>query len=218
MTQTIRAGLVLMVLAQGLVGCGGGGSSSTTVMPTPVPQPTYTLSGVVYLETPTGRVVLQGVRVEETSSHQTATSDRGGLYSLSGLSAVSHSLSASRWDKVTYTTTFTMTGNSRLDIELPTYTLSGVAFERTPTGTAPIGGVQIYCDGCGSPYGHTFVYTDAIGFYSLSYTYSGTNPLLIRKDGYSDPDGQPVGPVQGYLSRQAMVNGDTTFDIELLRR
>jgi hypothetical protein len=218
MTHTTGAGVVLLVLGQALVGCGGGDSASMPVMPTPVPQPTYSLSGVVFIETPKGRVVLQGVRVEEANSHQTAISDREGIYTLTGLHAASNSLSASRWDKVAYATTLTITGNSRLDIELPTYTLSGVAFERTPTGTAPIGDVEVYCDGCGSPYGHTAVYTDATGFYSLSYAYSGTNHLLIRKDGYGDPAGQPAGPVQGYLSRQAMVNGDTTFDIELDRR
>ena len=102
MTQTTGAGLVLLALAQGLVGCGG--SASTPVMPTPAPQPTYTLSGVVFIDTPTGRVVLQGVRVEEANSHQIATSDREGLYSLTGLYAVSHSVSASRWETVTYTT------------------------------------------------------------------------------------------------------------------
>ena len=217
MTQITGAGLVLLLFAQGFTGCGGG-SVLTPAMPTTVPQPTYTLSGVVFIDTPAGRVVLQGVSVQEANSHQIATSDREGRYGLAGLHAVSTSVSASRWDKVTYTTTLTITGNSRLDIELPTYTLSGVAFERTPTGTVPIGDVQVYCDGCGSPYGHTYVNTDAKGFYSLSYTYSGTNYLLIRKDGYGDPAGQPAGSVQGYLSRQAMVDGDTTFDIELVRR
>jgi hypothetical protein len=87
-----------------------------------------------------------------------------------------------------------------------------VVFERTPTGTAPIEGVEVYCDGCGSPYGHTFANTDADGFYSFPYTYSGTNPLLIRKAGYGDPAGQAPG------TRAPMVNGDTRFDIELVRR
>ena len=60
--------------------------------------------------------------------------------------------------------------------------------------------------------------TDAHGFYSLAYTYPGINPLLIWKDGYDNPPGQPPGTVRGSLSRQPMVNGDTKFDIELVRR
>jgi hypothetical protein len=216
MTRTTGAGLVVLMLAHGVVGCRGSGS--TPVMPTPAPQPTYTLSGMVFIETPTGRVILEGVRVEDATSHQKATSDRTGLYTLTGLPAGSTSVTASRWDTVTYATTLTITGNSRLDIELPTYTLSGVVFETTPTGPVPISDVQVYCDGCGSPYGHTFVYTNATGIYSLSYTFSGTNQLLIQKDGYGGPAGQPAGAVQGYLSRQAIVNGDTRFDIELVRR
>lgn len=99
-----------------------------------------------------------------------------------------------------------------------TYILSGVVFERTPTGTAPIENVEVYCDSCGSPNGHTFAYTDANGYYSFSYTPPGINPLLIRKDGYGDPAGQPPGSVPGHLSRQPIVDGDTHFDIELVRR
>src|SRR5205823_3758315 len=105
---------------------------------------------------------------------------------------------AYRWDVVTYTKAITISGDTRLDIELPTYTLSGVVFERTPTGTAPIEGVEVYCDGCGSPSGHTSAYTAADGIYSFAYTFSGTNPLLIRKAGYGDPPGQAVGPVGGF--------------------
>jgi len=176
------------------------------------------LSGLVFLETPTGRVPLEGARVDEANSHRSVKTGKDGLYSISGLNAVNDSVSASRWDVVTYTKTLTISGDTRLDIELPTYTLSGVVFGRTPTGTAPIEGVEVYCDGCGSPYGHTFSNTDANGFYSFSYTYSGTNPLLVRKEGYGDPAGLPAGPVQDYLSRSAMVHGDTLFNIELVRR
>ncbi len=185
-------------------------------MPSAVPQSPsqspYTLSGLVFLETPTGRVPLEGVRIDEANAHRSVRTGTDGLYSIAGLDAVPDSVSASRWDVVTFTKTLTIDGDTRLDIALPTYTLSGVVFERTPTGTAPIEGVELYCDGCGAPYGHTFSNTGANGLYSFSYTYSGTNPLLIRKAGYGDPPGQAPG------SRRPMVDGDTRFDIELVRR
>ena len=208
-------GFVFLTITQGLAGCG---SSSSHSMPTTPTQATYTLSGLVYLDTPSGRVPLGGVQIDEANSHRSSRTSYAGFYRISGLNAVSASVSASRWDVVTYTTTLTISGDTQLDIELPSYTLSGVVFERTPTGTAPIEGVEVYCDGCGSPYGHTFAYTSADGFYSFGYTYSGTNPLLIRKAGYGDPPGQAPGPIQGSLRREVMVNGDTRFDIELVGR
>lgn len=213
-----RTGIFLLVLGQGLTGCSRSASFSTPT-PTPDPRPTYTLSGLVFIETPDGRVPLDNVAIEEANSHRRATSGKDGFYSLPGLYAVSNSVSASRWwGYVSYTKALTISGDTRLDIEVPSYSLSGVVFERTPTGTEPIEGVDVYCDGCGSPYGHTSAITDAHGFYSLAYTYPGINPLLISKDGYGDPPGQPPGTVRGYLSRQPMVNGDTRFDIELVRR
>src|SRR5205814_9470986 len=139
-----RRATVVLALALGLAGCGSSSPGSTPSAPSPVPQPTYTLSGLVFLETPTGRVHLEGARVDEANSHRSVKTGKDGLYSISGLNAVSDSVSASRWDVVTYTKTLTISGDTRLDIELPTYTLSGVVFERTPTGTAPIEGVEVY--------------------------------------------------------------------------
>jgi hypothetical protein len=42
MTNRTPTGIVLLVLAQGLAGCGGSGASSTPSAPSPVPQPTPT--------------------------------------------------------------------------------------------------------------------------------------------------------------------------------
>ena len=211
---------MVLALALGLTGCRGVSPASTPSTPTPIPQPSpqpnaragYTLSGVVFIETGLGRVPIDGVEIDEANHHRSTRTDRDGLFSISGLDAGSDSLSASRWDVVTYTKTLTVAGDTRLDIELPTYTLNGVVFERTPTGTAPIEGATVYCDGCGSPYGHTSSYTGPNGGYSFSFTYSGTNPLQVWKTGYVDPPGQAPG------WRQPMVNGNTRFDIELVRR
>lgn len=96
-------------------------------------------------------------------------------------------------------------------------TLRGIVFESTAAGRIAVAGVQVYCDSCGSPVGHTFAYTEADGSYSFSWAYNGVVPLLVKKDGYSVlgasnnfPDGTGV--------RNATVFGDTQFDIELARR
>jgi len=91
----------------------------------------------------------------------------------------------------------------------PTYTLSGIVSESTPTGQAPVEGVQLYCDSCGSPEGHTFTSTDANGFYSFSWTQDGVHSLLVWKDGYELLD---------RTGGLATVHGDTRLDILVVRR
>ena len=94
-----------------------------------------------------------------------------------------------------------------------TYTLSGTIFEVMPTGRMPIEGVGVYCDGCGSPEGHTQTYTNADGLYSFEWSQNGATPLLVGKAGYD-----VVGQVpNAYGAIVATVNGDTQFDIELAR-
>jgi hypothetical protein len=89
-------------------------------------------------------------------------------------------------------------------------------FEATASGPIPIEGVQVYCDSCG-PFGHTFLSTDANGFYIFPAVFNGDNPIIVRKDGYGDPPGLPPGPVSpGW--RYVTVKGDTRFDVELIRR
>jgi hypothetical protein len=95
--------------------------------------------------------------------------------------------------------------------------LSGIVFESTATGRTPVAGVEVYCDACGSPNGHTFAYSDAAGAYSFSWTYDGQVPLLIRKDGYS-VSGATAGFPEGTGRHVVTVRGDTRFDIELVRR
>ena len=76
-----------------------------------------------------------------------------------------------------------------------TYTLSGMVFEVAPQGQVPIEGVEVYCDSCGSPQGHTFTYTDSDGTYSFSWTSVGPNPLYVTKSGYENrrPDRHVAG-------------------------
>jgi hypothetical protein len=97
----------------------------------------------------------------------------------------------------------------------PTYNLSGVVFEIAAAGLAPVEGAEVYCDSCGSADGHTWVYTDANGFYSLDWTSNGVHPLFVTKDGYRHPNGASLDD-HGRI--RATVNGDTRFDVELVRR
>jgi hypothetical protein len=71
------------------------------------------------------------------------------------------------------------------------YVLSGVVFEIAAVGRVPLEGVELYCDSCGSPEGHTYVYTNADGFYRLEWTTNGVHPPLVNIAGYEifDPNG-----------------------------
>jgi hypothetical protein len=97
------------------------------------------------------------------------------------------------------------------------YTLSGEVFEMTEAGRVPVENVELYCDSCGSEFGHTFAYTDANGFYSFGWSRNGWHPLLVRKAGYY-PRYSDHECCRGAGSVVATVNGDTRFDVELIRR
>ena len=70
-------------------------------------------------------------------------------------------------------------------VRLLSSVLSGMVYENTPAGRVPLEGVVLYCDGCGSPVGHTFVTTDANGMYRFEWTSDGMNYIqFVSKDGY----------------------------------
>jgi len=157
----------LVVLAWG---CDGGSrptSPSALSVPT---RPTSTLSGMVFAVTPSGLAVVDGarVRLEIGSFRLDATTDQNGLYTLSGLYDGLSSVSTSKDGYDLDTRRVTVSGDTRLDIRVVPrvpYTLSGVVYEETPMGRAPVEGVDIYCDACGSEFGHTRVFTDTNGVY-----------------------------------------------------
>ena len=99
------------------------------------------------------------------------------------------------------------------------YTLSGVVFEITTTGETPLEGVDVYCELCGEET-HSWSFTDSRGIYSFTgvWTTPGVRtPVWFGKEQYTDPPGVPLFfNESGY--RQVMVNGDTRFDVELVRR
>jgi len=106
--------------------------------------------------------------------------------------------------------------------------LSGVVYELTPTGRTPIAGAVVYCEPCGDET-HTFANADENGFYHFSgdlATGGGVwvapgvpTPIVVgyyNKD-YEDPPGLPVTS-RGPGWREVLIDGDTRFDIELVRR
>jgi hypothetical protein len=91
MTNRTHVGFLLVVLAMGLAGCDGARPTSPTAPVAALPQPTaaptpngpgyrvadVTLSGVVYEETPTGRIPIEGVRVFLSDDQDIATDTHG---------------------------------------------------------------------------------------------------------------------------------------------
>ena len=75
-------------------GCSRSASPTSPDAPS-APQPTYTLSGLVFAATSAGPVPIEGVLVSEANSRRSATTSKDGLYSLSGLLAASNSISVS---------------------------------------------------------------------------------------------------------------------------
>jgi len=103
-------------------------------------------------------------------------------------------------------------------------TLSGVVFEMTPTGRAPIGNVRVFLSD------DLDILTDANGLFSFTpvWVCPCTYPpwlaadhtiISVTKDGYTDPPGQPELPAyKGNGWRDVPINGDTRIDIELVKR
>lgn len=210
---------MLAILTAALVLAGCSGSSPTSPAPVPRgPVATFTLSGTVFETAAHGRVPLAGVIVAELTSGQRAMTDDAGFYSLV-VPVTSRFVEISKHGYLTTTKPVSVAGDLRLDFEMARsgpYTLSGMVFEMTAEGRVPVEGVSVYCDSCGSPEGHTFADTDNEGLYSFGWAQPGEVALIVRKDGYGL--GSPVrnGPLEGWIV--AIINGDTRFDIELVRR
>jgi hypothetical protein len=212
--------LTLAILSPACDRGASGPTSATPTAPTPPAGVTYTLSGAISEMTATGAVPIEGARIAEMGSGRFAVTGANGLYSIPGFSPTSRFILVTKWGYETETRTVSISGDTQLDIRLDrvaSYILSGVVFEITAAGRVPIEGVDVYCDSCGSPVGHTFVYTDANGFYRLAWSMNRAHPLFVRKAGYeiSDPTGK-LRDADGRIT--AHVDGDTRFDIELARR
>lgn len=212
MKESIGCVSACAILAIVTAACGGGPPTTPTPLPTPT-RPTATLTGLVFAMTATGLKPVEGarVRLEIGSFRLDALTDAQGLYSMTGLYEGSSSITTSRDGYDTDTRRATVSGDMRLDIgvvpRVP-HTVSGVVFEMTPSGRVPIEGVFV----TGSwDYPVT---TDSQGSFLLDTC--GDSPCLfyngdrlsiyLSKDGYQQ------------VERDLRINGDTRFDIQLVRR
>lgn len=216
---------VVVSLAILMWACDGGGRSSIPTSPSAQPAPSaalqsYTLSGVVSERTPTGAAApVEGVLVEETNFHQSAITDGKGAFSIAGVSGpLSISMSKSRY----FTDTLTFpAGANYMDLRIvlipATYTLSGLVSEMTPDGRTPVEGVLIEGYTCAPRNCHVQTSTtDRNGLYSIGL-YAGQNGVWVTKEGY-EFDGPPALPACDYCNATVTLNGDTRFDIQLVRR
>ena len=108
-------------------------------------------------------------------------------------------------------------------------TLSGMVYEVMGESTRTIAGIEgasVYCEPCGEST-HNFAKTDSTGEYVFPHgVWTEGNPnfpvrIHVAKDGYQDPTGlaKPTPPnPSGPGWREVLINGDTRFDIELVRR
>ena len=226
---------VVVTLALVVSACGGSNGAATPVSPTTPrpPDPTFTVSGVVVGQ---GSAPVEGAQVRVAG--QSGTSDSNGYYSLTGVPGSYGGVSALKAGYAAARKILTVSGDLRLDFELgprvAIYTLSGVVSEETSAGLMPIEGalVEEYsCEdvspsppffGSGCP---IVIYqtttTDKNGTYRFSGLYGGKgNSIGASKEGFDDPlvPNVPEGPNVPDNSRKVTLNGETRYDIHLVRR
>ena len=104
------------------------------------------------------------------------------------------------------------------------YPLSGVVFEVTSAGNAPVEGVEVYCEPCGPPDGHSARYTAADGAYSFDGAggvATGRIELLLAKRGYILPNQPDLSGPSGnsWMGRVSVtVTGVMRYDIQIIQK
>jgi len=226
---------VVMTLALMVSACGGSNGPAAPTSPTAArpPDPTFTVSGLVLGH---GSAPLEGAQIRVAS--QSGTSDGNGYYSLTGVPGSYGGVSAVKAGYAAARKILTVNGDMRVDFELgprvAIYTLSGVVSEETSAGLVPIEGalVEEYsCEdappsppffGNGCPVlTYQTTTTDKNGSYRLSGLYGGArNRIGASKEGFEDPlvPNVPEAPDAADTSRKVIINGDTHYEIRLVRQ
>ena len=211
-TRSAHLKLISLVAAIGplSLGCDLGPDRPTSTGPIVK----YTVSGTVSEVGPTGLAPLSGAEVREEWSRVQAITDSNGFYMLSGVYGATASVKVTRNGYVPATKTLAAEVDAQLNFEvnrIVTYVLSGVAFEMVRGRRLPLEAVELYCEACGSPDGHTYAYTDASGFYSFSWVLGPTR-LEVAKPGY-----RLAVDSRGDSTTSVTVSSDTRVDVELVR-
>lgn len=197
-------------------GCSGTRLSNPIAPSAPPVTASYIVTGIVFADTETGVLPLEGAEVHGPRGVPVTTGG-DGLYALTGLSGTTF-VSVTRPGYAPVQTNLNVTSDTQLDIRMvraATVSLSGIVFELVAGGRVPIEGVEIYCDSCGE-YGHTATYTDSTGRYVFPELFGrGYTLLLVRKDGYAVKNPSAAANLEGAA---VIVESDTQFDIELIRR
>ena len=114
-------GSVFVVLS----GCGGSGplpaapsQQIVPAQPQPIPQGTFTVSGVVSRAGSAQVVPLEGVHVEDSQRHVFVKTGNDGSYTIRDVGAGFAYFYFKKDGYRAYVSTFTLTGDTRLDIQL----------------------------------------------------------------------------------------------------
>lgn len=225
---------VAVTLAGTMAACGGSNGSPNPISPSVAPpDPAFTVTGTVVGQ---GGAPVEGVKVRVAGRQ--GTTDGNGNYTLlevprsyGGALALKAGYAAAR-------EVLSVSGDTRFDVQLgprvAIYTLSGVVSEVTPTGLTPLEGARVdeysceevlpappFFPGTGCPVLiFQTVRTDKQGRYSFSGLYPGKeNSIGVSKEGFEDPFGSSDGPEgQGANDQAVTIDGDTRFDVQLVRR
>jgi hypothetical protein len=182
--------MLVLSLAVLICACGSGPTTPTAVVAPPA-QPTFTLSGVISAVTPTRPTPLEGALIF-AAGHRTTT-DGEGRYSISGLEP----------------SAFGCAVTGRVPVEGVRVDVSSMPCDEHAAG----------CVGFGEGFGlFQTATTDRNGIYSIPGVYLGNyNVIWAAKDGFEDPF-PAHDPENAEGGRAINIDGDSRFDIQLVRR
>jgi hypothetical protein len=194
-----------MAVAASTAACGDTPTSPDTT------NRTTRLSGTVTEMSTAGRSPVEGAVVTHVATGRSATTDSTGAYSIAEIPAGLATIVATKDGYDTTTRSVTVSGETRLDLELarrriPPVALSGLVYERTAAGQVPIPGVPVEDSNF-----HVGSVTDAEGRYRIDYRRFNVDRnyvanLYVAKEGF-----WPV-------SLSVAIEGEALLDIELVRR
>jgi hypothetical protein len=203
-------GAAWVVAALGAAACGDNPASPTS----PTPASTYVVTGLVTERTANGPVPVEGVVVRFSQGNASAITDSDGAYAISAPGGFVF-MTFSKDGYVSRTTPVAPSADTRVDVELvrvrpSAYTISGIVYERTPSGNVPVDGVRVE-----DIYRHLVTVTDRDGRYSVVISpkefseFDGFMQLYLTKDGFQ---AQTKGVVINFD------DAETRLDIEIVRQ